>query len=159
MDLLRKAKTFVKEKNFNSAISSLEEALKIHPDSAEIRRDLIRLHFRNKDYKNASAILNEYIEDYPGDSDMIYLASYCFKKNQELGKAIDMAERIRLRNPGHPSNLVQLAELYLKVGNVSKSEKILSFAKSVDPNSKGLSNITEFLEKEKSVSPNGFDSV
>ncbi|EQA55262.1 SpoIIE family protein phosphatase [Leptospira kmetyi] len=159
LDLLRKAKTFVKEKNFNSAISSLEEALKIHPDSAEIRRDLIRLHFRNKDYKNASAILNEYIEDYPGDSDMIYLASYCFKKNQELGKAIDMAERIRLRNPGHPSNLVQLAELYLKVGNVSKSEKILSFAKSVDPNSKGLSNVTEFLEKEKSVSPNGFDSV
>ncbi|RHX84580.1 PP2C family protein-serine/threonine phosphatase [Leptospira stimsonii] len=159
LDLLRKAKAHVKDKNFDSAILSLQEAGKFHPESAEIRRDLIRLHFRKKDYKQAATLLTEYIEDHPGDGDMIYLASFCFKKNQEYGKAIDMAERIRLRNPGHPSNLIQLAELYLKVGNVSKAEKILSLAQVIEPNSKELLILSKNLEREKSLASDGLDSI
>ncbi|TGM65656.1 serine/threonine-protein phosphatase [Leptospira levettii] len=124
-ELMRKAKSQIKLDQLDEAKTSLLEANRINPENREIQRALIRLLVRMKEYNLAAEKLNTYLEEYPGDTDLIYLASFTYKQTKEYGKAIDMGERIRLRNPGHLSNLIQLVQLYLIIGNLPKAEKTL----------------------------------
>ncbi|MCG6152998.1 PP2C family protein-serine/threonine phosphatase [Leptospira bandrabouensis] len=145
-ELMRKARSSIKENHFENAKDYLIEANKINPENQEILRALIRLLVRIKDYKLASEKFNTYIEEFPGDTDLIYLASFTYKQTKEYGKAIDMGERIRLRNPGHLANLLRLVQLYLLVGNVSKAEKTLNLASLLAADSKRLVSLKSEIE-------------
>ncbi|EOQ98099.1 SpoIIE-like protein phosphatase domain protein [Leptospira wolbachii serovar Codice str. CDC] len=139
-ELMRKARSNIKENQLEKAKNNLLEANKINPENQEILKALIRLLVRMKDYQSASEKFNSYIEEFPGDTDLIYLASFTYKQTKEYGKAIDMAERIRLRNPGHLSNLIRLVQLYLLVNNLPKAEKTLALASLLTSDFKRMEN-------------------
>ncbi|EKJ88643.1 stage II sporulation protein E [Leptospira meyeri] len=145
-DLMRKARNQIKENQLDQAKESLIEASRINPENQEIKRALIRLLVRMKDYKLAAEKCNTYIEEFPGDSDIIYLASFTYKQTKEYGKAIDMGERIRLRNPGHLSNLLRLVQLYLLVSNLPKAEKTLGLASFLTADSKRVDSLRTEIE-------------
>lgn len=148
-ELMRKARSHIKENLLENAKLSLMEANKINPENQEILRALLRLLVRMKDYPLASEKFNTYIEEFPGDTDLIYLASFTYKQTKEYGKAIDMAERIRLRNPGHLPNLLHLVQLYLLVGNLPKAEKTLGLASFLTADSKRVDALRMEIEDIK----------
>lgn len=137
-ELMRKAREKLRANLLPEAKTLLESALKSNPESGEIRRALIRILFRQKDFASANFLLRDFLEEYPNDGDMIYLAAHSFKNTKEYGHAIDMAERIRLRNPGHLGNLILLGELYKEQGNPTKAEKILAIANFLTSDSKKI---------------------
>ncbi|MCW7493135.1 SpoIIE family protein phosphatase [Leptospira sp. 2 VSF16] len=145
-ELMRKARSSIKENLLENAKDYLLEANKINPENQEILRALLRLLVRMKDYKLASDKFNTYIEEFPGDTDLIYLASFTYKQTKEYGKAIDMGERIRLRNPGHLANLLRLVQLYLSVGNLPKAEKTLNLASLLTADPKRLTSLKSEID-------------
>ncbi|TGK83386.1 serine/threonine-protein phosphatase [Leptospira montravelensis] len=149
-ELMRKARSNIKDNLLENAKENLIEANKINPENQEILRALLRLLVRTKDYKFASEKFNTYIEEFPGDTDLIYLASFTYKQTKEYGKAIDMGERIRLRNPGHLSNLLRLVQLYLLVGNLPKAEKTLNLASLLTVDSKRLASLKSEIDNMRS---------
>ncbi|MCW7482162.1 SpoIIE family protein phosphatase [Leptospira kanakyensis] len=148
-ELMRKARTNIKDGQLEKAKQNLVDANKINPENQEISRALIRLLVRMKDYGFAAEKLNAYIEEFPGDTDLIYLASFTYKQTKEYGKAIDMGERIRLRNPGHLSNLLRLVQLYLLIGNLPKAEKTLGLTSFLTADSKRIESFKLQIEDYK----------
>ncbi|MBM9589095.1 serine/threonine-protein phosphatase [Leptospira sp. 201903075] len=148
-ELMRKARSNIKENLLEKAKENLLEANKINPENQEILRALLRLLVRTKEYTLASEKFNSYIEEFPGDTDLIYLASFTYKQTKEYGKAIDMGERIRLRNPGHLANLLRLVQLYLLVGNLPKAEKTLGLASFLTADSKRVESFRMQIEDFK----------
>lgn len=148
-EFMRKAKSQIKLEQFEEAKNSLLDANRINPENREIQRALIRLLVRMKEFPLAAEKLNTYIEEYPGDTDLIYLASFTYKQTKEYGKAIDMGERIRLRNPGHLSNLIHLAQLYLTIGNLPKAEKTLQLTTLIPSDPKRIDQLKSQIETFK----------
>ncbi|GBF48654.1 serine phosphatase RsbU [Leptospira ryugenii] len=148
-DNMRKARSYLKQGDPESALQALLAAHEKHPENQEILRAYLRLLIRTKRWKEASPILSEYIENNPGDTDLIYLGSYTFKQTGEYGKAIDMGERIRLRNPGHLANLLRLSQLYLSTNQLAKAEKILNLASFLTQDSKRLEALRGEIESKK----------
>ncbi|TGN02157.1 PP2C family protein-serine/threonine phosphatase [Leptospira dzoumogneensis] len=144
-NLSKKAKEFLKNKNIPEAILTIEEALNISPENQILKRDLIRLHYKNGNHQDACLLMDTYVEENPGDTDMIYTASFCFKKIGNFNRSLELAERIQLRNPGIPANLAHIADLNLKLG---RSEKAANFAKlslELDPENEKASEILKKL--------------
>ncbi|WP_244241199.1 PP2C family protein-serine/threonine phosphatase [Leptospira selangorensis] len=144
-NLSKKAREFLRNKNIPEAILTIEEALNLSPENQILKRDLIRLHYRNGNYQEACSLMDSYVEENPGDTDIIYTASFCFKKIGNYNRSLELAERIQLRNPGIPANLAHIADLNLKLG---RSEKAVNYAKlslELDPQNENASEILKRL--------------
>ncbi len=148
-ELLRKAREKMNTNDLDAARTLLESAFRLSPDNEEIHRALTRILFRLKDFPVANRLFRSYLETYPHDSDMIYLAAISYKNTNDLASAIDMAERIRLRNPVHLANLILLTELYLLQENLTKAEKIFQTIQSIGKKSKRVQNLQNLLISKK----------
>ncbi|TGK00775.1 serine/threonine-protein phosphatase [Leptospira semungkisensis] len=138
-----KAKEFLKNKKLSNAIQVIEEALELSPENQVLKRDLIRLHYRNTDYQKACRHLETYVEENPGDTDMIYIASFCFKKIGNFTKSLELAERIQLRNPGIPANLVHIADLNFRLGRPEKAAHFAKLGLELEPENQKASEIVK----------------
>lgn len=148
-ELLKKAREKLNINDLDGARKLLESAFQLSPDNEEIHRALTRILFRLKDFQSANRLFGSYLETYPNDSDMIYLAAISFKNTNDFASAIDMAERIRLRNPGHLPNLILLTELYMLQENLTKAEKIFQTIQSLGKKSKRVQNLESLLLSKK----------
>ncbi|TGK05397.1 serine/threonine-protein phosphatase [Leptospira langatensis] len=142
-NLSAKAKGFLKNKELTNAIRVIEEALGLSPENQVLKRDLIRLHYRNNDHQKACRYLETYVEENPGDTDMIYIASFCFKKIGNFTKSLELAERVQLRNPGIPANLVHIADLNFKLGRPEKAAHYARLGLELEPENQKASEIVK----------------
>ena len=82
----------------------------------------------------------------PGDTDFIYLLAYCHKKLGHLDKAADYGERVRLRDPLHLKNLVNLVDVYIARENFTRAGHLLEAALEQDPENAAARRLREKLE-------------
>lgn len=145
--LSSKARERLKNKEIVEAIRLLEEALQLSPENQIIKRDLIRLQYRNSDFEKACKYLESYLEENPGDTDMIYIGSFCFKKIGDLQKSLELAERVQLRNPGITANLSHIADLNFKLGRPEKASQFARLVLELEPEHEKASAILRLAEK------------
>ncbi|MCB1160227.1 MAG: SpoIIE family protein phosphatase, partial [Leptospiraceae bacterium] len=86
--------------------NKIEEARKIitKENPTEVKgyktsKYLAQIYYKLKDYQRAAHFSEEYSNIYPNNTRFLFLTSYCYRKIGNLEKAVEYAERVRLRNP------------------------------------------------------------
>ncbi|EQA36368.1 kinase domain protein [Leptospira inadai serovar Lyme str. 10] len=105
-----------------SLVSELENAHVDNKTSIPIIKCLMKSNLRLKRHKEAADYAVMLSSLCPGNTKAIFVAAHCFKKVGNLERAIDMGERLRLRNLQDVSLLSLLAKLYGTVGNQAQAE-------------------------------------
>ena len=82
---------------------------------------------------------------------MIYLTSYCLKKLKKYDAAIDYAERLKIRDPRNIIYMLNLAEINLALGSVSKAEEIVEYLKTIDADNEKLLLLEAAIRNRKVV--------
>lgn len=85
---------------------------------------LARIHFRLRSYEAALVYAEQYIERNQLDNRLLFMALKLYRILGKLGEAIDMAERLRLRDPMNPRILRRQIDLFMK----TKDERRLDAA-------------------------------
>lgn len=144
--LLNEAKLAATEQNHKSALALLEAAHRQDPKRPEVLRRLALAYVKMEMFDQAAETAREYTEIRPGDTEFLYLTSYSLRKMKQLKMAADFGERVRLRNPRHIRNLINLADIYAVDGNAERASMLLQLALDLDPSNAGALRRMKSLE-------------
>ena len=111
-----------------NAKPTAEEAQNISRD-----KQLIRRSYKNKEYDTAARLGEEFLNLHPEQTSYLYLASMAYKRLGEFQKAAEYGERLLIRKSENLKNLLNLADIYLKTGNVIRAHVILKRAQDHFP--------------------------
>jgi tetratricopeptide (TPR) repeat protein len=148
MNSVYQASRLLRENRPVKARETLEEALEKAPHHREVLKLLVKLHVREKDFEECLEYLDTYIRDNPGDSEFLYLASYCSRKIDRYQEATELGERVRIREPNHVKNLINLSHSYFLAGNRERAGHILDEALEMEPENSIALRLKEKISKE-----------
>lgn len=131
--VLEGVKRDVKAGDSRKAIARIEAYLRQDEFYPEAVKNLAQIHYQIRDYRKAAGYAQDYILLKPSDKDFVFFAALCFRKTKDYRRAIDLAERLRLRELPLGKNLALLTELHLKVGNLKRAESIFSELTHLEP--------------------------
>ncbi|EOQ89388.1 SpoIIE-like protein phosphatase domain protein [Leptospira yanagawae serovar Saopaulo str. Sao Paulo = ATCC 700523] len=121
------AKKHVELGNVDAAIESLQKQILSQPvTNKRFHKLLAKLHFKRKEYSEAIEHAQVYIESHPYDIGFMELGSVLLRKSGKIDEAIEIAERIRLREPKAVKNTFHLIRLYLEKDNVQRAMELLT---------------------------------
>ncbi|MCE9599344.1 MAG: SpoIIE family protein phosphatase [Spirochaetia bacterium] len=113
--------------------------------------DASKIAIQQKDWKTAVAHLEQAHEVEPGNSEILFQLALAMRQTAQTRKdalkAADMAERLRLRQPGHIGNLLLLGELYRLTGNTDRARSNLARAEAIDPKHPGVTRLKASLSE------------
>jgi len=104
-------------------------------------------YIRLKDYKTSIRLIQEYLEKIPSDTVMFYYLSYAYKKNRNFEESIDYGERVRIRNPYHLKNLINLVQSYASSGKLLRAQEILESASKLQPENEKIQRLKTQIDK------------
>ncbi|MCB1189132.1 MAG: SpoIIE family protein phosphatase [Leptospiraceae bacterium] len=116
----------------------LHECVKLLTDNYKkhqaISRYLIELYVGLRKFGEATKIAHEYLSHHGVDSNLLYKVAFSMKMNNEIEEAIEISERVRLREPWNIQNLLFLIEMYISQNNYTRAKKLLQKALNIEPN-------------------------
>lgn len=143
MDLSEKGDSFLQVNDFKNAIAYYKKALEI-VKKEDLYKKILDIYYYQKNYRDFIPLCEEYLSFYPVDSKYYFKLSYAYKFNGNFSFAADYGECLKLREPNNVNNILNLADIYRKQGNTIRAAKLLSEAKSLDPDN---SNIVKLQKK------------
>ncbi|PJZ71144.1 stage II sporulation protein E [Leptospira perolatii] len=146
-ELLKRAKETANHKDVEEAISFLEQAENLDSRIPEVKKNFVRLFLKIKDYGKAALYAEDYLNMKPVDKEILYVASFAARKAGQLRKALDFGERLRLREPEHLKNLMNLAQIYIALKNYERAMMMTQTALRIDPENEAIIKIRDVLEK------------
>lgn len=121
------AKKLVEVGNIDAAIDSLQKQILAQPiTNKRFHKLLAKLHFKRKEYTEATEHAQVYLESHPFDLNFMELSSILLHKAGKIDQAIEISERIRLREPKTSKNIFHLIRLYLVKENTQRAKEILN---------------------------------
>ena len=95
-------------------------------------KNLSQLYYQARNYEKAAHYALKYISLRPADADFVFFAARCFRRVHDFNTAIDLSERLRLREQPIPKNLALLVDMHLRLGNRKRAEMILAELTQLD---------------------------
>ncbi|MGV3667681.1 MAG: SpoIIE family protein phosphatase [Leptospira bouyouniensis] len=121
------AKKLVEVGNIDAAIDSLQKQILAQPiTNKRFHKLLAKLHFKRKEYTEATEHAQVYLESHPFDLNFMELSSILLHKAGKIDQAIEISERILLREPKTSKNTFHLIRLYLVKENTQRAKEILN---------------------------------
>ncbi len=151
LKLYNQARARFKLGNAEQTIALLEKALQHDEDIMVINRELFRLYYRQRKFEKAAYYLQKALRNNMRDIDMLYYGSLCYKRLKAYGRALMLADQIRLRNPGIIKNMVNLADIYLLMGEMAKAEKFIKRIVEYDPGNAKIERLQKALKKYRNL--------
>ncbi|HMV76608.1 MAG TPA: SpoIIE family protein phosphatase [Leptospiraceae bacterium] len=102
-----------------------------------------------KDFKSAVHFLESYVSFYPEDEEGFVFLGAAYKHSGKYREAADIGEIIRLRNPKHLKNLLNLADSYRLMGNFERSMKMISEVRILHPDNRTALEIETALQEHR----------
>lgn len=130
LELINYTQDFIEEGNPQKALELLNQNYQKHP---AVFRFLIELYIKLRKFKEASQVAHEYLSFYGVDSELLYKVAFTMRINQEIDVALEISERIRLREPWNTKNLLQLADMYMIKKNYLRAKKLVNKVLAKDP--------------------------
>ena len=119
--------TVLKQKNPDTAIAFLQEAIKKLPQSIGLSISLAKGYESKNKIDQSLAICNDIIQKYPGQLDALILKSELLKKQNKNSEALSILEQAYAYAPGDVDLVHQLAFEYAE----AKNPKVLLLADSL----------------------------
>lgn len=86
---------------------------------------------RQKDFLKSLLCLEKYSDLIPSDNKNLHIISYLHHKVGNFIEAIEVSERLRVRDSMDWRNLLRLCKIYIAVGNFQRSKSILNQVESM----------------------------
>ncbi|MCP4136255.1 MAG: SpoIIE family protein phosphatase [bacterium] len=131
----------------SNRLENLEKACTINRYNHVLLKELLQLLISKENYLKAVFYIEEYIELKPEDTEFIFTASTCFMKIDDYKKAIELAERVHLRNPREMRYLAHLARLNMLANNYIEGEEYLEKMLLIDPDHPEVPEIRELRRR------------
>jgi len=119
--------TVLKQKNADTAIAFLQEALKKLPASISLHILLAKGYESKNEFDKALAICNDIIRQYPAQLDAMTIKSEILKQQNKNSEALSVLEQAHSYAPGDVELVHQLAFAYAE----AKNPKVLSLTDSL----------------------------
>jgi tetratricopeptide (TPR) repeat protein len=116
-----------------SAAANTEKPSRAEGLNISFKKQMIRRSYKRKEYQEAARLGEEFLSKYPEHTSYLYLVSMAYKRISEFEKAAEFGERLLIRKPENLKNLLNLADIYLKTGNVIRAHVILKRAQDYFP--------------------------
>ena len=120
-------------------------------NSPEIVTPLLNAYIRTRQYQKVISLAEEILAVNPGRTESIYVASYAYKKLSKFEIAADYGERVRLRDPHHLKNLVNLGQIYLCLNRYERAQQLVKDGLQLDPENLKLKEIDRILERKMAL--------
>ncbi|EPG76442.1 SpoIIE-like protein phosphatase domain protein [Leptospira fainei serovar Hurstbridge str. BUT 6] len=146
LNLIDKAKRNAKDENFDEAISLFREIETLNGKIPITKKYLAFLFMRKRLFEDAAHHAEEYLKLHPLDNDMLYFTSFMLRRSGKIEKAADFGERLRLREPNHVKNLLNLARIYLVLKNYDSALAIAMEAFELDSKNERIAKLLDLLK-------------
>lgn len=138
----------LKNGEIDAAQTLLEESILTEPVHLENTYNLLgQTFFKKKEWEKSLEHFEKSLEILPASSDVLFYASYSAKMAKKLLKASDLGERCYLRNPGNLKNLINLADIYKKLGKKERAIHLTDKALKESPENENALRLKNILTK------------
>ncbi|MCB1179046.1 MAG: SpoIIE family protein phosphatase, partial [Leptospiraceae bacterium] len=145
IDRYKKIKHLYLDGKIGECEKALLDTLSKYNDSSQILKFLVKIYYESKDFENVCKYIERYIELNPSDSELIFLAAYCFKKIGNFTMGIAFGERYRIRHPDVIRNFVNLAELYYLDKKFDRARKMVQKVLNYDSENEKALKILDLI--------------
>ncbi len=132
-DLFSKGRALAREGKLEEALQYLNKAHTIRGDVPALNKIMGVLTFKERDYNRAVDILSRYLSHDPGLTDFWLYLSISNKRIGEYDKALDAAQKVYDMSPDRVVNLINLADIYQKMGDHERAREFIDRALDIDP--------------------------
>ena len=140
------------------AVSLLEPLLLHNPRDDRLVLALYRVHRRRGNYAEAARVAADFVTAFPEHGGFLYFAAVAGKAaasaaGDRTGIAYwaEFSERLRLREPRHIKNLLNLADCLRLGGDSPRARLILDEAAALSPEDPALIRLREKLERPSAL--------
>ncbi|MFZ5630716.1 MAG: SpoIIE family protein phosphatase [Spirochaetota bacterium] len=124
--VLQGVKRDIRQGATTKAIQRIEAYLQHDAFYPEAVKNLAQIYYQAKNYEKAANYAQDYLWLKPSDAEFVYFAALCFRRIRDFRRAIDLSERLRLRETPMAKNLALLTDLHLRTGNITRAETMLA---------------------------------
>ncbi len=124
--IMKKAAAYFRQSRYEDAIAILRYGHDAYRLNSHIAGFLVRTYMKAGMYKEAADAGLDFLLIKDSDTNLMLRVSYALKKNRRIEEAIDLSERIKLREPSNLANLVHLADMYTYRRNFRRADKLLN---------------------------------
>ncbi|MCB1308781.1 MAG: SpoIIE family protein phosphatase [Leptospiraceae bacterium] len=154
-DLLAEAEDAYQRGSYAEVTARLEVLYDNDHRLPAVLRRMGQAYSRLKNFARAAECMLEYVEAVPADTERVYLVAYWSKLARDLSTATDQGERVRLRQPGHFNNLINLADCYRLLGNVERAHKLAVEARSISADNRALIKLEQLMSDTEIIPGRG----
>ncbi|HMU83212.1 MAG TPA: SpoIIE family protein phosphatase [Leptospiraceae bacterium] len=132
-ELFQEGRRLARQGKHEEALELLRQAYAMRRDVPALNKILAVLTFKDRDYPKAIEILGNYLEHDPHVADFWLYLSIAHKRMGEYERSLEAAQKVYEINPNRIPNLINMADLYQKLGNASRAQELLDRALQLDP--------------------------
>jgi len=147
---IRLAEAHTMNLEYNLASDTLQNALKISPDSPEVMRAMFRLDMLQKNYAKAEGTIRRVLKHNPDDPEAGIALGDIYLAQKDYSRAAAAYGDVVHKIPKHPAGYARLSHLYMAQGQWDKAGGELEKALKLDPRSDSLSaSLVQIYVKQK----------
>jgi len=124
--IIERIKYLTHKEDWQQLKSYLEDINKKYYNLEFVQRELINAYYKLEQYAKVISEGEQYLEAYPYNNDILYKVSRAYLITKNYEKALELAERLDLRDPKHVSNLFTLVNCYNLLDQRKKAIKALN---------------------------------
>jgi tetratricopeptide (TPR) repeat protein len=118
---------------YDDAIQHFQDALKVNPDSDEIKFDLANAYFREHQYSQALAMADQVSENGRKDDAFLNLLGDIYAQTGDISRAAQIFRDAIVRNPDNDQNYLSLALIDLRAQDIKGAQQALTQGQSRIP--------------------------
>jgi len=127
--LERRAELRLQQQNTARAAVDIQSVLEIQPDDVRGRQIFAQLLFLDAHFPEAEQESLRCLSERPGNKETTYLLACIFRRQGQIGKALELVERLLRQSPSSGPGLALRAELYLDADQIEPAIDLLTKAK------------------------------
>ena len=147
-DMIQEAYEKLQEGYFENAVEAFSECLLLEPEDARIYAGRGMSHFQLQEWPLAAEDFKKAQELNPGDPENWVGFAMSLAMDNKIYEAVDVFEALIKRNPHYARAHIQLAQLYYRLGVITKGHRQLDLALAARPSLAERRTI-EQLKKEQ----------